>query len=401
MNNKTILWVFVLLISVYIVSAIGVSPGRTTINFKPNLEQDVEFTIFNNENKDMNVVFYVEGELNSSVVLYESIAEFSSRDASKKFKYKVKLPNEIKKPGAHDINIVAREVPISKAGGATSVGATAAVVTQLRILAPYPGKFLEASIRVSETDLGKPVTFIIPINHLGTETIVRAEGIVDIIGPTNEKIDTIKTEVVSIEPGKSIQLKAVWDSSKVKAGKYLAKLSVAYDGDVANAETVFSLGGVLIDVLDVYVKDFKLGQIARFNVLVENKYSEDINDVFASLDILNEKGDLVTSIKSANEAIKSGAKEELTIFWDTAGVKEGTYDATLKIHYLDKVTEKQLKAIVGLNSIKIDFVGATARAISVESGLKNNSIMMFVIFVLVIVNVAWFVYFKRRDKKRS
>src|SRR3989338_9326190 len=134
MNNKTILWVFVLLISVYIVSAIGVSPGRTTINFKPNLEQDVEFTIFNNENKDMNVVFYVEGELNSSVVLYESIAEFSSRDASKKFKYKVKLPNEIKKPGAHDINIVAREVPISKAGGATSVGATAAVVTQLRIL---------------------------------------------------------------------------------------------------------------------------------------------------------------------------------------------------------------------------------------------------------------------------
>jgi|SRR3989344_2490359 len=401
MNNKLFIWIFVFVVSINLVNAIGVSPGRTTINFESGLQKDVEFTVFNNEKKDMNVVFYVEGEFNETVKLYDSITRFGSNEDSKTFKYNVKLPNEIKKPGAYDINIVAREVPISSSGGAISVGATAAVITQLRVMVPYPGKYLDANIRVSETDLGKPVTFIIPLNHLGTETIVRAEGIVDIIGPTNEKIDSIITEVVSIEPGESIQLKAVWDSSEVKAGKFLARLSVTYDGDVANAETVFSLGDILIDVLDIYVKDFKLGQIARFNILVENKYSEEIKDVFASLDIINEKGDLVTSVKSASEPILSGAKEELTIFWDTAGVKEGTYDATLKIHYLDKVTERQLKAIVGLNSIKIDFVGATARAISVESGLKNNSLMMFVIFILVVVNIAWFVYFKRREKKKG
>ena len=296
---------------------------------------------------------------------------------------------------------MAREVPITKSGEAVSVGATAAVVTQLKILVPYPGKFVEASIRVSETGLNGPITFIIPIRNLGTQTIVRAEGILDIIGPTNEKIDTIKTEVVSLQAGEATQLKVTWDTSKFNAGKYLAKLAVTYDGEVANAEMVFNYGQALIEVLDVYVKDFKLGQIAKFNILVQNKFSEDINDVFATMDFLNEKGDLVISIKSASEDIKVGAKEELVAFWDTAGVKEGTYDAILKINYLDKVTEKELKAIVGLNSIQIDFVGATARAIAVKSALSNNSLLMFGIFVLVIINIAWFVYFKRKTKKKS
>ena len=401
MNNKLLIWAIVLLISINLVNAIGISPGRTTIDFKPNLEQEVEFKVFNNEHKDMNVIFYVEGELNNTVYLTDSISKFAATDDVKLFKYKVKLPNDIKKPGAYDLNIVAREVPITKSGEAVSVGATAAVVTQLKILVPYPGKFVEASIRVSETGLNGPITFIIPIRNLGTQTIVRAEGILDIIGPTNEKIDTIKTEVVSLQAGEATQLKVTWDTSKFNAGKYLAKLAVTYDGEVANAEMVFNYGQALIEVLDVYVKDFKLGQIAKFNILVQNKFSEDINDVFATMDFLNEKGDLVISIKSASEDIKVGAKEELVAFWDTAGVKEGTYDAILKINYLDKVTEKELKAIVGLNSIQIDFVGATAKAIAVKSALSNNSLLMFGIFVLVIINIAWFVYFKRREKKKG
>ena len=309
----------------------------------------------------------------------------------------MKLPNEIKKPGAYDINIVAREVPISSSGGAISVGATAAVITQLRVMVPYPGKYLDANIRVSETDLGKPVTFIIPLNHLGTETIVRAEGIVDIIGPTNEKIDSIITEVVSIEPGESIQLKAVWDSSEVKAGKFLARLSVTYDGDVANAETVFSLGDILIDVLDIYVKDFKLGQIARFNILVENKYSEEIKDVFASLDIINEKGDLVTSVKSASEPILSGAKEELTIFWDTAGVKAGTYSSSLFLRYGQQSEQRDLKLDVSSNNINIVGVGyVISKGNAAGGGNGLVTILVVAVIILVLINAVWFLILRKK-----
>ena len=66
MNNKLFIWIFVFVVSINLVNAIGVSPGRTTINFESGLQKDVEFTVFNNEKKDMNVVFYVEGEFTAS-----------------------------------------------------------------------------------------------------------------------------------------------------------------------------------------------------------------------------------------------------------------------------------------------------------------------------------------------
>lgn len=402
MNNKSIIWIFVFIISINLVNAIGVSPGRTTVNFESGLQKDIDFTVFNNENKNMKVLFYVQDDPLNIVQLYEDETMFKSTDGSKAFKYKVKLPKEIKKPGAYDINIVAREVPMQQEEGAITVGATAAVISQLRVLVPYPGKYLDVSIRISETDQDEPMTFIIPVKNLGTETINKAEGTLKIISSSNETIETIKIQPVeSLSPTKSVQLVAVWDTSKVKVGKYLAKLVVNYDGNFAEAEAVFSYGQTYIDVLDVYVKDFKLGQIAKFNILVENKYSEDIKEVYAVMDIFDEKDDQVTSIKSANQMVKSGVKEELIAFWDTVDTKEGAYDASLKVFYLDRFTEKQLRAFVSLNSIKIDFVGVTARAVSVDSALKNNSLMMFIIFVLVVVNIAWFVYFKRRDKKKS
>ena len=90
MNNKLLIWAIVLLISINLVNAIGISPGRTTIDFKPNLEQEVEFKVFNNEHKDMNVIFYVEGELNNTVYLTDSISKFAATDDVKLFKYKVK-----------------------------------------------------------------------------------------------------------------------------------------------------------------------------------------------------------------------------------------------------------------------------------------------------------------------
>ena len=56
------------------VQAIGISPGRTTLDFRPGYEEDVEFTILNNEHKDMNVMLYVkEGEYSDLIKLYDNM----------------------------------------------------------------------------------------------------------------------------------------------------------------------------------------------------------------------------------------------------------------------------------------------------------------------------------------
>lgn len=380
-----------------LVAAIGISPGRTTINFEPGLQEEVEFIIFNSEAKDMSAVVYIEGELAEYVTLQDAFIEFGSNEESKTSSYRIKLPGDLE-PGTHEAKIVVREVPKDYAHDGAFIGATAAVVTQLHVVVPYPGKYATVEIKVSETGQGQPITFLVPVSNFGTQDIVKAKGIIDIYGANNEKVVTIETSESGIVSKERVELVGVWNTEEANPGKYYAKVSVTYDGEVATAETVFDYGNLQIDILEVNVKDFRLGEIAKFNILVQNLWSDTISDVFAEMVVLDEQGDEVIRFKSASENIPGGTKEELVAFWDTEGIKVGTYGGRLVVHYEDKTTEKQIKTIVGRNSIRVEFVGATAQvvALSGEGGV-NKDIMVLLLFVLVGINIAWFVYFKKKN----
>jgi hypothetical protein len=66
LNNK-IKRIFILLFAILLISsafALGVTPGRTTIDFSPNLKQTVSFEVINSEGKDMRLTgMVVNGEL--------------------------------------------------------------------------------------------------------------------------------------------------------------------------------------------------------------------------------------------------------------------------------------------------------------------------------------------------
>ena len=398
MNNigKIGIFVLVFLIVTTSVHALGVSPGRKTLFFEPGLEGTYDFTVLNSENKDMKLLIYVEGELSEYVFLTETLADMSSSDSSKQFEYRIKLPQNLE-PGTRESNIVIREVPREQAIEGTFVGASTAVVTQLRIEVPYPGKYAKVDLKTSEVEEG--ILFLMAVNNFGTQDIVNVRAVVDIYGMNNEKVATIESGSKSINSKGREEITALWETKDFNSGKYYAIATVTYDGETTTVEKAFSIGEMLIEILDINVKDFKLGGIAKFNILIENKWSELVENVFAEFIIYDQVGDEIIRFKSASEDIQANSKEELVAFWDTEGIKEGVYDSTLLVHYNDKVTEKELRAVVSLNSIKVEFVGATAEAVAVRQGLNNQGLLMFVILILIVVNVAWFIYFKKRAKK--
>ena len=163
---------------------------------------------------------------------------------------------------------------------------------------------------------------------------------------------------------------------------------------------MFNVGQLIIDILSIEVNNFKLGGIAKFDIFLENKWGEDLKNVYAEMILNDQKGNEIVRFKSANEDINKNSKNKLSAFWDTAGFKEGTYNGKVVVYYNDKSTEKQLRAVVTLNSIKTEFVGVTAEAISVGA-VGNQGILILLVFVLVAVNVGWFVYFKRKIKQKS
>ena len=142
-------------------NAIGVTPGRTTIDFEQGMEKEIYFSVLNNEHKNMQVVFLLQGELNKSITLFNSSVEFMPSEESKQFKYRIKLPDKLE-PGLHAGEIVAFEIPKSSEGG-TYVGAAMAVVSQLYVYVPCPGKCIDTSLNVLDAEQNSTATFIVPV----------------------------------------------------------------------------------------------------------------------------------------------------------------------------------------------------------------------------------------------
>jgi hypothetical protein len=377
--------------------ALGVSPARNIVEFESNLEGSEDLNIINSGNKDMKVFIYVEGELEEKVFLSNYELEFSSSDEAKTVSYIYKLPNKFEEPGPHKTNIVIREVPLNLANEGTMVGGSVAVIHDFRVDVPYPGKYATAEIKIAETDKENEVHFIIPVNNLGTQKIMNAKGIIDIYGPTNELITTVNTNLDSVEPGLRKDLTAIWKEDSINSGKYYAKLTLTYDGDVTEAERVFDFGKLLIEIIDINVKNFRLGDIAKFNILVENRWADLVEDVYAEL-VVSEDGAEIGRIKSASEDITSLSKQELTAFWDTAGVKEGEYGAKAILYYGEEQSvEKDMKAFISLNSIRFDVFG-TGAVVGDGGGFDRNDIIVVALVVLVAINVGWFFYFRKKKK---
>jgi len=133
--------------------------------------------------------------------------------------------------------------------------------------------------------------------------------------------------------------------------------------------------------------------------LVRNLWNEDVNDVRAEVLIYNLNGDLIGTLKTANEELKANSDGVLLGYWDTKGVEVGEYKTKIFLSYGDKTIERDVETVIKPDGIKAT-VRSTGRAVAL-SGLDYtfNSVFMIGLVVLIIINICWFVYFSRRKNK--
>ena len=371
--------------------AIGITPGRTTIDFEPGLEKEIYFSVLNNEHKNMQVVFLLQGELNTSITLFDSSVEFMPSEESKQFKYKIKLPEKLE-PGLHAGEIVAFEIPKSSAGG-TYVGAAMAVVSQLYVYSACPGKCIDTSLNVLDAEQNSTATLIVPIINRGKVGIGEARAIIDIYTSLNERVASVETDAWPIDAGARTELSAKWDVN-VNAGNYLAKVTVFYDGESKSFEKEFGIGKNVLTIESILVHDFTLGEIAKLQILIENRWSQELKGVFANLLVYNKDSQVMADVKSAADDIPALSRKELVAYWDTVGVEEGIYEGKLMVKYGKKSADRNLVLKISENSLDISGVGYAIRPRG-GKGIELSTILFVIVIILLVVNLAWFVFFRR------
>lgn len=254
MKKGLIYLIFILVLSINSLG-IGITPGKYTIDFQPNYNEIVAYKILNNDNKDMEVLLNLEGEFSSYVTLHNKLVSFKPGEESKEFTYEVKLPNKIDKPGTHEIKLTALDLPKNYNQNGNFIGATTAVISLIHIRVPYPGKYLEGKLDIEEK--GGKVRFLMPVTNLGKENIYLAKAVVDVYGPTNEKIVSLNSDQKGINSFEKRELVAEINSKDLSPGKYYAVTNINYDGQILKLESIFEAGLQILDILEISVRDFK------------------------------------------------------------------------------------------------------------------------------------------------
>ena len=393
--KKIIILFAMVFVLMSLVSAIGITPGRTTINFEPGLSKEVSFSVLNSADKDMTIVFAVKGDLAEYITLSETQTQFSSSEVSKSFTYSINLPESIGAPGLHKTEIVALEIQEGIKDGGTFVGAVVGVITQLHVYVPYPNKYLEAEVNVVESQ-GKTL-FLVPVTNRGKLDIVNAKATIDIYTGADEKIDTIETNTEGVLSLERKELVAEWDSV-VNPGRYKAIVSVRYDNEVTTVWKEFNLGEMFLEILEVVVRDFELGEIAKFNALIENKWSSNLQEIYLNILVYNHEGEIMADFKSPTYDVDALSKSEVVAYWDTGGVHEGTYDGKLILKYGEKSTERNIQMKITDDSIEV--IGLTGHVVVKKGGLFNmNNILIILVVILILANIFWFVVIKRMKRR--
>jgi len=379
-----------------LVLALGVAPAKVGINFEANLEKEIILRIFNEQNKDFKAVVYARGELAEYLNVDNTLISVKADQSEVEFKFKINLPDKFDKPGVHEAEIVIMEFEDEFATNEENVAVTAlaAVVSKLQVRVPYPGKYAESRVHIESAMIGENVVFIIPIFNFGKENIENARARVEIFGPTYEKLGEFYTNDISINARGEGKVRGSWKAD-VNAGIYHAVVTIEYDGKKERIETNFEVGNKYVNIKEVNVADFNLGEVAKFDIVIENMWNQLLKDVYGELIVLDKEGTEYTRFKTATIDLEPYGSGLLEAYWSTKNIPIGQYDLDLTIFYEGKESHKLIEANVNIDSIKTDsFI--VGQVISGKEKIGRDTLLLFVVFMLIIINISWFIYLKRR-----
>jgi hypothetical protein len=404
MSKRTILLFVLLLVMSENVLALGIYPGRTTIDFTPGLEKTVSFTIVNSEQKDISLVISAQGELQDYISISQNVVRMKADEPPKEISYTVRLPQQLK-PGLHTTNVVVVQMPEEFAEGESeqfSVGAAVAILTQVYVNVPYPGKYGEAELNIFNRD-GK-VVFAVPVFSRGEFALMNVKASIDVYTSLNEKVATLYTNEIPEIAGKGrAELITEWDESNIAPGPYRAVATVSWGEGTTAVEKEFNLGEKRLNLEGIEVSDFKLGDIAKFEILVKNNWGEKVKGAFAEVVVYSESKNVLADFKSQTYDVGASEKILMNAFWDTKGVNEGSYATTLFLR--SEGTSDKQELILEVKKDEILIIGA---GFNISAGVSGTGIsrgllifLITLIVILALANISWFVFLRKKFAKKK
>jgi hypothetical protein len=270
---------------------------------------------------------------------------------------------------------------------------------KIYVRVPYPNKYAEAELQISASKIGEDVVFTVPVFNFGRQNIDGVSAEVEIYGPNNEKLGMAKAESISLAASQSGKLVARWRAD-VKPGIYHAVAMVDYDGQSAKAERDFDLGDLRVKATAIDVGNFRLGNVAKMDILLENLWNQPLKNVYGEVEV-RDQSKSYTKFKTAGVDLEPYSKGMIISYWDTTGVPVGRYIVDVLLSYANQNTTDSFEVDVNLDTIRTAAMATGEVIESDKSKLGTSTAIVLLVIVIIALNIGWFVYKSRiKNKKR-
>ncbi len=365
------------LLSVYLTSAVGVSPPEVSIDFTPGKQDNITLTLLNAGPSPINTVINFGGELAKYIKYNQSKQYLIQPGGTQKVQLTITLPQKIT-PGKNSIDFTVQEVPVSNA---TGIAVTGAVGGHIYITAPYPGTYATLSLVTKDANVNEPITLLLTVYNLGKYSITAITIFIDIFDLQENQKESITKTISNIEPGKQESISITLDPKNYPPGDYKIKAYGKYSAIKTNEEeTIVRIGHFFVNITKYAVTSYPQ-DIKKFLIEVESRWNLPIDDVYATFDIYNAKNEKIDTIKTPTISLAPWGTATLSSFWDPGSLAPGAYTAEMTVWYNNEKT-----------SITVP--------ITHKQDQKMNSAWFTIIIILFFLIIDYF-WLRRKKRKRE
>lgn len=324
-------------------ASLGISPAIAKVDFIPNQEYEFHFNVISDD-PEREIEIYAGGSLAEYAKLSENkIVGSGGVDV------RLKLPEKIDKPGDNRISIVAREKPVEIGFIATAVEIRGTII----IAVPYPGKYAEVGLQVSDGNIDSLIPVFAKIYNRGKEKLTVNLNI-NFYTDKSDFVSHMSFEPVDMESGSDRDFRRPLNTSGFKPGNYMAEAILNY-GETVKTNQTFRIGYLFVNITNFTDKLPQTG-IQKFVVGIQSRWNGDIEDVYADINISNSSYNYI--FRTPSKRLLAWGEETLVGFLDTTNLN-GEYDSDVIVSYSGKQTVSHGRLLVykiGLNFVIIGVI---------------------------------------------
>ncbi len=203
------------------VFAVGLSPAKVTLNFKPGLTINKTLYIINSGHETGMISPTITGDLSDYITVPPEI-EITKDQYKIPFTISIELPDSLP-PG---INVGFVQLKGMLREKRNTIVAMTAVKGKIEVKVPFPDKHLEAELFIRKT-YQKTVDFTLGLKNIGSEDIKEINALIRLLQDKKE-VFSIYADPISLLSQNEGKISAM--NQLIPTGNFVVDIDIEYDG---------------------------------------------------------------------------------------------------------------------------------------------------------------------------